>query len=125
MFYDDPRSTLSRIVNFYVGARNLDTLHKSKFIDLRRTHAVYVNAPSFGDYSTVGPRGNRTIIGKIPVLVGYGSLVHHQTSGSEHDCVRVGVSSLSSITLELQDVYGNALDLKGTSWSATIIFQSS
>ena len=125
VFYDDPRSTLSRIVDFYVGARNLNTLHKSKFIDLRRVRSVYVDAASFGDYSTVSPRGNRTIVGKIPILVGYGGLVHHQTSGSEHDCVRVGVSSLSSITLELQDVYGNALDLKGTSWSATIIFQSS
>jgi len=125
VFYDDPRSTLCRIVDFYVGARTLGNSHKSKFIDLRRVHSVYVNASNFGDYSTVGPRGTRTIVGKIPVLCGYGGIVHHQTSGSAYDCVRVGVSSLNSIALELQDVYGNVLDLKGTSWSATIIFQSS
>jgi len=87
-------------------------------------HSIYVNSPGFGDYSTTGPRGNKSCIGKIPILTGYGGLVHHQTSGSEHDCVRVGVSSLDSITLELQDVHGNTLDLKGGSWSATLIFET-
>jgi len=119
----DPRSTLVRIVDF-PGAGTLDTLHKSTFIDLRRVHSVYVDAPGFGDYSTVAPSGSRNTIGKIPVLVGYGGLVHHQTSGSAHDCVRVGVSSINSITLELQDVGGTRLDLKGGSWSATLIFES-
>ena len=122
-FPKDDRSTLNSIINFPF-ANILGTAHKSSFIDIRRAHSIYVNAPGFGDYSTIGPRGNRSIIGKVPVLVGYGGLVHHQTSGSDHDCVRVGVSSLASITLELQDVHGNRLDLNQASWSATLIFQT-
>ena len=91
-FPQDDRSTLSTIINFPRGT-TLDTVRKSTFIDIRRVHSIYVNAPGFGDYSSIAPRGNRSIIGKIPVLVGYGGVVHHQTSGSDHDCVRVGVSS--------------------------------
>ena len=121
-FPQDDRSTLNTIINFPWGG-TLDTAHKSTFIDIRRVHSVYINAPGFGDYSTVGVRGNRSIIGKIPVLVGYGGVVHHQTSGSEHDCIRVGVPSLSSIQLELQDAAGNLLNLNQGSWSATLVFQ--
>ena len=119
----DPRTTISSIMNF-PDAGTLDTAHKSSFIDIRRVHSVYVNAPGFGDYSTVGVRGNRSVIGKIPVLVGYGGLVHHQTSGSDHDCVRVGVSSLSNIQLELQDAAGDPIEMNHGSWSATLVFQS-
>jgi len=121
---DIPGSNMGSVVDFQPGSELLGTEKKSTFVDLRRVHSIYVNAPGFGDYSTISVRGNRSIIGKIPVLVGYGGLVHHQTSGSEHDCVRVGVSSLSSIVLELQDAAGNILDLNGGHWSATLIFES-
>ena len=119
----DSRSTLTSIVNF-PGASVAGTSHKSSFIDIRRTHSIYVNAPAFGSYSSYGVRGGRNIIAKIPVLVGYAGVVHYQGTASEHDCVTVGVHSISSITLELQDAAGLSLDLNDASWSATLIFEN-
>ena len=56
--------------------------------------------------------------------VGYASFVHFQGTASEHDSIRVGVNSISTITLELQDVAGIALVLKDGSWSATLVFEN-
>ena len=120
---DDPESTLSTIISFPNGA-STQTSHKSTFIDLRRTHSIYMAASGVGDYSTYGVRGTRNLIAKIPVNVGYASLVHFQGTASEHDSIRVGVNSISTITLELQDVVGVPLDLKDGSWSATLVFEN-
>ena len=120
---DDSGSSMNSIVNF-PGASVANTSHKSSFIDIRRTHSIYVNSPGFGSYSSYGVRGGRSIIAKIPILVGYAGLVHYQGTASEHDCVRVGVHSISSITLELQDAAGLTLDLNDAAWSATLIFEN-
>ena len=119
----DPESTLSTIIAFPDGATT-DTSHKSSFIDLRRTHSIYIAGSGIGDYSTYGVRGTRNILAKIPVTVGYASLVHWQGTASEHDSIRAGVNSISSITLELQDVAGVQLDLQDGSWSATLVFEN-
>ena len=119
----DSGSSMTSIVNF-PGASVAGTSHKSGFIDIRRTHSIYVNAPGFGSYSTYGVRGGRNIIAKIPVLVGYAGVVHYQGTASEHDCVTVGVHSISSITLELQDAAGLSLDLNNAAWSASLIFEN-
>ena len=120
---NDSRSTMTSIINF-PDAWFVNTSHKSSFIDIRRTHSIYVNAPGFGSYSSYGVRGGRNIIAKIPVLCGYAGLVHYHGTASEHDCVRVGVHSISSITLELQDAAGLTLDLNDAAWSATLIFEN-
>ena len=115
------QNTLSNIVNFPSSA--LATQHTSYFVDVRRVHSIYLHAPGLGSYGSVGPRGSRNILAKIPVLSGYGSLVHHQGSGSEHDFFEVGVSCLTTLTIELKDVLGNELNLNGTAWSCTLIFE--
>ena len=120
---EDSGSTMTSIINF-PDAWFVNTSHKSSFIDIRRTHSIYVTAPGFGSYSSYGVRGGRNIIAKIPVLVGYAGVVHYQGTASEHDCVTVGVHSISTITLELQDAAGLSLDLNDAAWSATLIFEN-
>lgn len=119
---DDPNSTLSNILTFPTGGI-ASSSHKSGFVDIRRTHSIYIHCPGFGAYQSYGCRGSRSLLAKIPVLVGYGGLVHVQSSGSEHDCIDVGVNSLTTLTLQLRDAAGHELDLKGTSWSCTLIFE--
>ena len=63
------------------------------------------------------------MLAKIPVQVGYGGVVHAHMSGSEHDFVEAGCYSLSTIKLTLHDAAGGQLDLKGTSWSCTLVFE--
>ncbi len=62
---------------------------------------------------------------KIPCAVGYGQLVTYQSSASEHDFVEAGVSvsGLTTLRLELRDAGGRLLELHGTHWSATLLFE--
>jgi len=114
-----PPSPLSNIVRFPATAASQ---HTSGFVDLRRCHNIFVHSPSFGNYNTVGPKGVRTCLCKIPVDTGYGGLVRWQTSGSEHDYIECGVRSLRNLRLELRDSDGALLDLGGTAFSMTILF---
>lgn len=95
--------------------------HTSSFVDVRRVHSVYIHS-SLGSHNCISPTGARTVLAKIPVSVGYGGLVQAQMSGSEHDFVLAGCHAISSLRLSLHDAAGHPLDLKGTSWSCTIIF---
>ncbi len=117
-----PIDSLNSIVSFPSGNLQL-SLHTNGFVDLRRVHTLYVHSPSFGAYNSVGPRGERTILAKIPCGVGYGQLVSYQSSASEHDYVEAGVSGLTTLRLELRDAGGRLLDLHGTHWSATLLFE--
>ena len=117
-----PIDSVNTIVSFPSGNLQL-SLHTSGFVDLRRVHTLYIHSPSFGAYNSVGPRGERTIIAKIPCAVGYGQLVSYQSSASEHDFVEAGVSGLTTLRLELRDAGGRLLDLHGTHWSASLLFE--
>jgi hypothetical protein len=112
----------SALVAFPTGQQQLAS-HISNFVDLRRVHSLFLHSPSFGAYNSVGPRGVRTILAKIPANVGYGTLVSYASSSSEHDYVECGVSGLNILRLELRDAAGLLLDLNGTHWSATILFE--
>ncbi len=119
-----PIDSLSSILSFPSGSLQL-SLHTSGFVDLRRVHSLYVHSPSFGAYNSVGPRGERTIMAKVPCDVGYGQLVSYQSSASPHDFIEAGVSGLTTLRLELRDAGGRLLDLQGTHWSATLLLELS
>ena len=95
--------------------------HTSGFVDVRRVHSIYLHC-DFGNHNAVGPTGVRGLLAKVPVLTGYGGLVHHTSSGGEHDFILSGSHSLSTFKITLHDAAGRLLDLKGTSWSATMVF---
>ena len=115
----DPPST-NALFSWSTGNFNADS-HASNFVDLRRVHSIYLHAPSFGAYSAVGPRGTRSILAKVPVGVGYGGLVQYHASGGLHEGMQCGVQALNILRFELRDVHGRLLDLRGTSWSMTLL----
>ena len=117
-----PIDSISSLVSFPTGYEQRSS-HESGLIDLRRVHSLYVHSPSFGAYNSVGPRGERTILAKIPCSVGYGQLVVFQGAASEHDYIEAGVSGLTTLRLELRDAGGRLLNLHGTHWSATLLFE--
>ena len=96
--------------------------HTSGFVDLRRIHIIFIHAPGFGNNNTIGPGCSRSILAKVPVDVGYGGAIHGYMSGSEHDSVEVGVHSITIFKIELRDVAGTLIDLKGAHWSCTLLF---
>ena len=117
-----PTNSMNSIVSFPSGNLQL-SIHTSGFLDLRRAHSLYVHSPSFGAYNSVGPRGERSIMAKIPCDVGYGQIVSYQSSASPHDFIEAGVSGLTTLRLELRDAGGRLLDLQGTHWSCTLLFE--
>jgi len=95
---------------------------RSNFVDLRRCHQLFIHTPGFSNYNTLGPSGERNIIAKIPVDVGYGGSIHFYMAGSEHEAVECGVNSLNVIKVLVKDVDGLEIDPKGGHWSMTLIF---
>jgi hypothetical protein len=96
--------------------------HVSSFIDLRSKHSLFVHSPSFGNYTSIGPNGMRTILLKVPVDSAYGSVIHFQHSGHPADYIEVSTRGLKSLSFELRDARGNFVNLNGGHWSMTIVF---
>ena len=96
--------------------------HTSSFIDLRSKHSLFVHSPSFGNYTSIGPNGVRTILCKIPVDSAYGSVIHFQNAGHVLDYIEASTRALKSLTFELRDAKGNLISLNGGHWSMTIVF---
>ena len=121
-----PRTSNTSSTNSIVSFPSGDTqssAHTSGFVDLRRVHSLYIHSSTFAAYNSLGPRGVRTIVAKVPVNVGYGGLVTYTSSGSEHDYIESGVSAISSVQLQLKDAAGELLSLNNTHWSCTLLFE--
>jgi hypothetical protein len=120
---EGPLSSTNSLLSFPTGNTQL-TSHLSGFVDLRRVHSLFIHSPSFGAYNSLGPRGVRTILAKIPCNVPYGALVTYSSSASPHDFIEAGVSGLTTLRLELRDAAGELLDLQGAHWSCTLLFDT-
>ncbi len=118
----DPMNMRSSNELFQFPLATVSASHTSSFIDLRSVHTLFVHSPSFGNYSTLAPRGVRTAIQKVPVEVGYGAVLHYEHSGSSYDHIDVGSTTLKMLKLELRDARGILVDLKGGHWSMTLVF---
>jgi hypothetical protein len=115
----NPKST-NEIIGFDKDI--LSQSHVSTFIDLRGVHGVYVHIYGFSSYSTLAPGGRRTVVAKVPIDVAYGAMVNYQHSGGGWDFLDVGDQAVRYLKVELRDVRGNLIDLKGSHWSMTLIF---
>ena len=116
-----PTNSTNTLFSFPTGDYG-NTDHVSGFVDLRRAHSIFIHMPSFGAGNTIGVTGMRNILAKVPVDVGYGQAIHWTMSGSDYDSVEVGAHSLTILKMELRDVAGNIMDLRGSHWSATLVF---
>ena len=106
---------------FTVTNQALQTSHQTGFVDLRSKHSLFVHSPSFRDYQSIGPRGVRTILAKIPVQSAYGSIIVYEHSGHVLDYLSITSGALKTLRFELRDARGNLVDLKGGHWSMTIL----
>ena len=95
--------------------------HVSKFIDLRSKHSLFLHS-SLSNNDSVGPQGLRSILGKIPIDSGFGSISRFQHGGSPYELTSVGPTFLKTVRFWLRDARNNYVDLQGSHWSATLIF---
>ena len=96
---------------------------QSGFVDTISNHSVYITSPQLGSFLNIGPRGERTILKKVLVNVGYGSIITDTLLNTDDytDCSRQLIKTLD---FKLTDVYGNALNLHGAHISFSVVFKN-
>jgi hypothetical protein len=93
----------------------------SNSINLQPIRNLYIHSPNLGNYNTIGPRGEATIIKKVPVSANYNEVIFDNiTNPSEFlDCSR---QSLKTIQFYILDSRGNYIPFHGANVSFSIVF---
>ena len=95
--------------------------YESNFLDLLSIHNIYMHCPNLGHFNSIGPRGENSIIKKIPVSSGFGYLIIDSVV-APHDKMDVSRQSIKTIHITLKNVSGNVIDLHGAKCSFSMIF---
>ena len=77
----------------------------------------------WGHYSTIGVRGEKSIIKKIPVSSSFGHLIIDSVV-APHGKIDVSRQSLKTKHFTLKNVHGNVINLHGAHVSLSLIFQT-
>jgi len=95
--------------------------YESNFLDLLSIHNIYMHCPNLGHFNSIGPRGENSIIKKIPVSSGFGYLIIDSVV-APHDKMDVSRQSIKTIHITLKDVSGNVINLHGANCSFSMVF---
>ena len=100
-----------------------ETTFESGFVDLLKVHNIYNHCPSLGHYSTVGVRGESSIIKHITVSSSFGYLIIDSVV-SPHDKIYVSKQPIKAMHLTLKNVHANVINLHGAHVSLPLVFQT-
>jgi hypothetical protein len=97
------------------------TPYESSFLNLQLINNIYLSSPNLGNFTTIGPRGEESIIRKIPVSSEFGYMIIDRNT-SNHDYLECSKASLKTIEFNLRDSRGRYVPLHGANISFSIIF---
>ena len=91
------------------------------YIDLQPIRNIYISSPNIGNFNTIGPRGQSSIIKKVPVTANFNEVIFDQVMASNDflDCSR---QTLRTLEFRLTDANGNEIPLHGSNWSLSLVF---
>jgi len=95
--------------------------YKSGFLNFQAINNMYLSSPNLGTFTTIGARGESTIIKKIPVSAEYGYMIIDRST-SVHDYLECGKCTLKTIEFHLKDSKGRFVPLHGCNISFSIVF---
>jgi hypothetical protein len=95
--------------------------YESSFLNLQLINNIYLSPPNLGNFTTLGPRGEESIIRKIPVSSEFGYMIIDRNT-SNHDYLECSKASLKTIEFNLRDSRGRYVPLHGANISFSIIF---
>ena len=95
----------------------------ANFVDLLNVHSLYLTSDNLGNFETLGPRGNRNILKKIPASSNYGYLILDNIV-STIDGIDVSKSAIKLLHFQLTDARGHVVDLHGSHVSFSLIFKT-
>ena len=99
-----------------------DKSYRTGFVDWMRDHNIYISS-SIGESQTLGPRGQMTIIWKVPITAGSGFVVNDRVVG-KHDILSCDKVSLRTLDFRFHDAWGNTTNLNGCHVSFSLVFTS-
>ena len=91
------------------------------FIDLFNIHSIYIHSSNLGHYNSIGVRGERTIIKKVPVSNSFGYLVMDSVI-APHDKIDVSRQLIKTLNFIIKNVHGNVIDLHDAQVSFSMAF---
>ena len=75
---------------------NINNPYKSGFLNFQGINNIYLSSPNLGCFTTIGPKGEQTIIKKIPVSSEFGYMIIDR-SVSQHDYLECGKTTLRTL----------------------------
>jgi len=90
-------------------------------LDLQPIRNIYLSSPNLGNFNTLGPRGQASIIKKVPVSSNYNEMIFDNMM-STNDFLDCSKQTLKNIEFTLSDVHGERINLHGQEVSFSIIF---
>ena len=82
---------------------------------------MYIHSSNLGHYSSIGVRGENTIIKKVPVSSSFGYLIMDSVV-APHGKIDVSRQLFKTLHVTLKNVHGNVIDLHGAHVSFSMIF---
>ena len=115
------RKTVNSLLKNFTSKGYNGSSFVSGYIDMYPLRNIYMSCSGLGNFNTMSISGDRNIIKKIPVTAGHGEVIFDQTvTGMDYlDCSH---QTLSRISFQLKDVFGNIIDLHGNHMSFSIVF---
>ena len=95
--------------------------YKSGFLNFQGINNMYLSSPNLGTFTTIGPRGEQTIIKKIPVSSEFGYMIIDRST-SQHDYLECGKTTLRTIEFNLKDGKGRYVPLHNANISFSLVF---
>ena len=97
------------------------TPFRSGFLNFQGINNLYLSSPNLGTFTTIGTRGEATIIKKIPVSSDFGYMIIDR-SVSVHDYLECGKCTLKTLEFHMRDSRGRYVPMHGSNISFSIVF---
>ena len=91
-------------------------------VDVRNVHTLYVHSNALSNFSSIGPRGSRSVLSRVPVTELSGSVLFKQHSSNLHDIIDCSGKMLRVLDFSVRNSHNQLVDLHGGSLSFEIIF---
>ena len=91
-------------------------------VDVRNVHTLYVHSNALSNFSSLGPKGSRSVLARIPVTGLSGSVLFKQHSGNLHDIIDCSGKMLRLLDFSVRNSHNQLVDLHGGSLSLELVF---
>ena len=114
-------SSINKLIKNFVSKGENNSPFLSGYIDMIPNRNVYLCCSGLGNFNSMTLNGNRNVVKKIPVNANSGDMIFDQTvTGMDYlDC---SSQTLSRISFQLTDAYGNVINLHENHFSFSIVF---